>query len=75
MLQPAAAGPQRGYGGMPSHRVLGPKYPRHPPGHAAARRSEVREMPAPSIAKLVVIGTLRKMSWGGEPEATSPRRD
>jgi hypothetical protein len=32
-------------------------------------------MPAPSIAKLVAIGTLRKMSWGGEPEAASPRRD
>ena len=26
-------------------------------------------MPAPSIAKLVAIGTLRRLSWAGEPEA------
>ena len=32
-------------------------------------------MPQPTIGALVAIGTLRKLSWGGEPDAatTSPR--
>ena len=33
------------------------------------RHSFTKNMPAPSIGKLVIIGTLRKISWGGEPEA------
>ena len=26
-------------------------------------------MPQPTIGALVAIGTLRKLSWGGEPDA------
>ena len=73
MLQPAAAGPPWGYGGMgvcstadaPPEPLRTKLAGRRGGGHDKS----IIHMPAPSIAKLVAIGTLRRLSWAGEPEA------